>query len=152
VSENNGAQGRRLESISLQCVSGPVGKKFFQWLSAPSRRVLSHFGSDGMTSPKRRSQSLSGRTSKEGAREELAILVLVEPRALDVEQPQSGDEARERQCINRELCDRPVRAGVRLVIEDMDGAVPDLEKVEMTGDDARGAGVAGCNFDAELPL
>ena len=35
-------------------------------------------------------------SSKEGSREELAILLFIEPGAFDVEQPEAGDEARAR--------------------------------------------------------
>ena len=72
------------------------------------------------------------------AGKELAVLLLVEPRALDIEKAKAG-QARERQRIERELRDRLVRSGVRLVIEDVDGAVADLEEVDVAGEDARGA-------------
>jgi hypothetical protein len=91
-------------------------------------------------------------TGKKRSGKEFGVLVFVEPRALDVEQPQSWDEARERQCVDRELRDRFVRAGVRLVVEDVDSAVPDLEEVEVAGNDARGAGTVRRNFDAQLPF
>ena len=68
-------------------------------------------------------------SGKKRSGKELAVLVFVEPRALGVEQPQSRDEARERQCVDRELCDRFIRAGVRLVVEDVNSAVPDLQEV-----------------------
>ena len=48
-------------------------------------------------------------------------------------------QARERERIERELRDRLIRSGVRLVVENMDGAVAHLEEVDVAGEDARGA-------------
>jgi len=72
------------------------------------------------------------------ARKELAVLLLVEPRALDIKEPQSH-KARERERIERELRDRLVGARVRLVIKNMNGTIADLEEVDVAGEDARGA-------------
>ena len=74
------------------------------------------------------------------ARKEFAILVLVEPGALDVEQTQAGKPG-ERQGIDGELRERAVGAGVGLVVEDMHRAVADLQKVGMAGD-GRSAGAS----------
>ena len=74
--------------------------------------------------------------SEQRAREELAILLLVEPGALDVEESEAG-EARERERVERELRDRLVGAGVRLVVENVHRAVADLEKIDVAGEDAR---------------
>ena len=81
---------------------------------------------------------MSRRVRKQRAGKELAVLLLVEPRALDIEEPQSR-QARERQRIERELRDRLVGPRVRLVIKNMDGAVAHLEEVDVAGEDARGA-------------
>ena len=53
---------------------------------------------------------------KERAREEFTILVLIEPGALDVEEPEARDKARERQRIDPKRGDRLVRTRVGLVI------------------------------------
>ena len=54
---------------------------------------------------------------EERAGKELAVLLLVEPGALDVEEPEAGDAARERERVDRELRDWLVGASVRLVVE-----------------------------------
>lgn len=68
------------------------------------------------------------------AREELAILVLVEPRAFKIEE---RDAAQMRKCqrVYRKLRKRLSSGRVGLVIENVDGAVPDLEEVNVAGDD-----------------
>ncbi len=71
------------------------------------------------------------------AGEELAVLLFIEPGALDIEEPQFR-QARKRQRVEGELRDRLIRPGVRLVVEDMDGAIAHLEEVDMAGEDARG--------------
>ena len=75
---------------------------------------------------------------EKGSGEELAVLVFVEPRALDVEQPQAGHEARERQCIDRELRNRLVCCCIRLVVEDVHRTVSDLQEVDVAGDGYQG--------------
>ena len=68
---------------------------------------------------------LSLLASEHGAREELTILVFVEPSALDVEQAKSGKPG-ERKCVDGELRERSVRASVGLVVEDMHSAISNL--------------------------
>lgn len=65
-------------------------------------------------------------TTEERSREELRVLQFVEPRALDVEQPKAGHEPSQRERVDRELSDRPVRAGVGFVVQNMHRAVADL--------------------------
>ena len=48
--------------------------------------------------------------------EEFAVGILIEPRALDVEELEAGHEAREGQGVDRELRDRLVGAGVRFAV------------------------------------
>ena len=67
------------------------------------------------------------------AREEFAVLLLVEPRAFDVEQTKPGEPG-ECQGIDGELRERAVGAGVWFVVEDMHRAIADLQKVDMAGD------------------
>ena len=43
---------------------------------------------------------------------------------------------RESECVDRQLRERLVRGGVGLVVEKMYGAIPDLEEVNVAGDDA----------------
>ena len=71
--------------------------------------------------------------SEHRAREKFAVLVLVEPGAFDVEKAKPGEPG---QCegIDGELGERPVGAGVGLVVENMHRAVPHLQKVDMAGD------------------
>jgi hypothetical protein len=84
---------------------------------------------------------------KKLAGEKLAIFVLVEPRAFDVEKPDAG-EAGKRKGVDRELCYRLVRPRIGLVVEDVDGAVSDLQKIDVAGD--RAFGVCGEKSDAVL--
>ena len=69
--------------------------------------------------------------SEEYEREELAILFLVEPRALDVEKPEAGNAAGERERVDGELSDRLVGAGVRLVVEHVHGTIAHLKEIDM---------------------
>ena len=71
------------------------------------------------------------------ARKELVVFFLVEPGAFEVEELQAGHADGERERVDRELRDRLVGARIGLVIEDVDGVVPDLQKVDMAGDGAR---------------
>jgi hypothetical protein len=73
---------------------------------------------------------------EDGPREELAVVGLVEPRALKVEERDAG-HVREGKRVDRELRERLVGARVRLVVEDVDRAVPDLQEIDVAGDDAR---------------
>jgi hypothetical protein len=56
---------------------------------------------------------------EEDAREELAVLLLIEPRTLDVEEPEARNTAREGERVDGELGDRFVGPGIRLVVEDL---------------------------------
>ena len=67
----------------------------------------------------------------------LTVLILVKPRALDVEKLEAGYADRKRQRIDRELRNRLVRARIRFVIEDVDGVISNLQKVEVARDRAR---------------
>src|SRR6202049_5169491 len=79
---------------------------------------------------------------KKDAWKKFAVLVLVEPGTFDVEELDAG-EAGERKRIDCELGDRLVRPRIGLVVQNVDGAVPDLEKIDVTGNRAWGAGL-GC--------
>jgi hypothetical protein len=46
--------------------------------------------------------------SEQRAREEFALLMLIGPRALDVEKFEAGDKFCERERVDRELRDRPI--------------------------------------------
>ena len=61
--------------------------------------------------------------------------MLIEPRAFKIEQRNAG-QVRERERVDRQLRERLVRGGVGLVVEKMHGAVPDLEEVDVAGNDA----------------
>ena len=74
------------------------------------------------------------------AREELTILVLIEPSAFESEQRNAG-EVPERERVDRELCERLVGGGVGFVIEDVNGAIPDLKEVDVASDHALIAGI-----------
>src|SRR5438046_2356364 len=80
-------------------------------------------------------------------REVLAILILIEPGALDVEELEAGDAARQRKGVDRELGDRLVRGRIRFVIQDVHCAVAHLQKVDVTGDDARATPRAALALD-----
>jgi hypothetical protein len=82
---------------------------------------------------------------EELAGENFAIFVLVEPGALDVKEPDAG-EAGDRQRIDRELSNRLVGTCIRFVVQDVHGAVSDLEKIDVAGDHARHRGL-GRKFD-----
>jgi hypothetical protein len=77
---------------------------------------------------------------EERARKELAVLVLIKPRALNVEELEARYAARERERVDRELGNRRIRVCVRLVVEDVDGAVSHLKKVDMARDNSGGSG------------
>ena len=70
--------------------------------------------------------------SEHRSREEFAILVFVEPGALDIKETQPGEPG-ERESIDGELRERSVCAGVGLVVEDMHGPVANLQEVDMAG-------------------
>ena len=89
---------------------------------------------------------------KQRARKKFAVLLLVEPRALDVEQLEARHEPRERERVDRELRDRLVGARIRLVIEDVHGAVAHLQKVDVAGDRSLGRTHPRRELDAVLLL
>ena len=105
---------------------------------------------DKLNSPRSRVAGSSRLIREQRAGKELAVLLLVEPSAFDVKQPEAG-EPRERERIDRELRDRLVGAGVRLVIEDVHGAVADLQEIDVAGEDA-GLVAFGQESDAVLRL
>src|SRR5438552_3050400 len=70
--------------------------------------------------------------------EELAILLLVEPGAFDVEELEAGDQAREGERVDCQLGNRLVRASIRLVVQDVYGAVAHLQEIDVSGDRALG--------------
>jgi hypothetical protein len=74
------------------------------------------------------------------------------PSALDVEEFEAGDALSERQRVNRELRDRPIGPGVRLVIENVYGAVANLKKVNVAGDGGVGRRIGGAQQHAVLPF
>jgi len=76
--------------------------------------------------------------------------MLIEPRTFDVKQL-SAREMGERERINSELGDRLIRPGIGLVIKNVQGAVPDLEKIEVPGDGAARACLR-CKLDRVLSL
>src|SRR5919204_4296039 len=63
---------------------------------------------------------------------ELEVVALIEPGADKVIEPEAG-APRERQGIDHELGDGLVPDRVRLVVEDVDAAVPDLHKIDVAG-------------------
>ena len=99
-----------------------------------SRGLCCSKGTGGVSNRLRRS------ARQQRAREKLAVFLLVEPRTLDVEELEAGDEARQRERIDRELGDRSIGASVRLIVEDVHGAIAHLEKVDVSGE------AAGCAF------
>ena len=60
--------------------------------------------------------------------------MLIEPRALEIEQRNAG-QLRERERVDRQLREWPVGRGIGLVVEKMHSAIPHLEEVDMAGDD-----------------
>ena len=79
---------------------------------------------------------------------ELKVVAVVEPGAGEVEETQAGASG-EGQGIDHELGDRPLMVGARLVVQDVDAAVADLQDVDMAGD--RASGVER-NVKAEIML
>ena len=65
------------------------------------------------------------------AREKFVITTFVEPRACDVEQLEARHQAREREGVDGELGNRFVGTGVGLIVEDMNGAVAHLQKIDV---------------------
>ena len=60
---------------------------------------------------------------------ELIIIVLIEPGADEIVEPKAGT-ARQRQGIDHELRDGSLGLGIRFIVDDMDGAVSDLKKID----------------------
>ena len=73
------------------------------------------------------------------ARKKFAILVLVEPRALEIEQRDAG-QVRKRERVDRELRERLVGRRIGLVVEYVDRSVSNLDEIDVAGDDAFLAG------------
>jgi hypothetical protein len=97
--------------------------------------------------------SLCCATSGEhGAREELAILLFVKPRALDVEEFETGNEPCESEGVNRELGERTIRSSPGLIIEDVHRAVAHLEEINVAGDRTRRRRIVGNELDAMVSL
>ena len=74
-------------------------------------------------------------SGEDRARKKFAVLMLVEPRAFEVEQRNAG-KVRERERVDRELGERLVGRRVGLVVEKMHRAIPDLDKVDVAGNSA----------------
>ena len=69
---------------------------------------------------------------KDRAWKEFAVLMLVKPRAFKVEQRNAG-EMRKRQRVDRELRERLVGGRIGLVVEYVNGAVADLNEIDVAG-------------------
>ena len=67
------------------------------------------------------------------AREKFAVLLLVEPGAFDIEHLDAG-KAGKCECVDGKLSDRLVGPSIGLVVEDVHGAVSDLQKINVPGD------------------
>ena len=85
---------------------------------------------------------------EEGARKKLVVFFLVEPGAFDIEELQARHADGECERIDCKLRDRFIRARIGFVIEDVNGIVSDLQKVEVTGDAARSCSIARCKLNA----
>jgi hypothetical protein len=84
--------------------------------------------------------------SEECPGKEFTILGFVEPGAFDVEKLEAWIPAGQRQSIDRELGDRLVGGRIRPVVQDVDGTVSDLQKVDVACDHSR------CIADASAEL
>jgi len=94
-------------------------------------------------------QCLTSRTAnEERPGKEFTVLQLVEPGALDVEELNAWNAASQSESVDRELGDRLVGRGIGLVVEDVHGAVSDLQEVDVAGDNARGIADAPHELDA----
>src|SRR5207253_1720883 len=82
----------------------------------------------------------------------LAILVFVEPGALDVEELETGDASRQPKRVDRELGNRRIGASVGFVVQDVDTPVPDLQEIDVARDRSLGAAVVRRQLDAMLAL
>ena len=71
--------------------------------------------------------------------------------ALDIEKREAGHAARESERVDCELCYRLVGARIRLVVENVHGAVSHLQEIDVAGDDPQAAGL-GRELDAMLAL
>jgi hypothetical protein len=78
-----------------------------------------------------------GSRQERSAGEELAVAVLVEPGAFDIEQFETWCAAGKGKRVNGELSDRLIRSGRRLVVENVKRAVSNLQKIDMAGQVAR---------------
>ena len=79
-------------------------------------------------------------------REELKVVLVVEPRAFEIIETQSGT-ARKGKCVECELLNRFFTARIWLVIKDMDRPVSHLEYVNVARE--RGVVIKG-NVESEL--
>ena len=79
--------------------------------------------------------SLSGWQQR--PRRELVVAGLVEPCTSDIRESEAGHEAGQRESVNPKLRDGLVRAGVGLVVEDMDRAVARLQEIDVARDESR---------------
>jgi hypothetical protein len=77
------------------------------------------------------------RAREQEAGEEFVVAGEPEPRAFDVKEPETGNEARQRECVDHELGNGFVGARIGLVVKDVDRAVADLQEVDVPGDVAR---------------
>jgi hypothetical protein len=84
------------------------------------------------------------------AREELAMLMLIEPRALEIERRNAG-ELRERECVDRRLRERLVGDRAGLIVEDVDRAIAHLHEIDVAGDSALPTGYLGDGARALSP-
>jgi hypothetical protein len=91
--------------------------------------------------------SRGGRRASAG---EFAVLRFVKPGALDVEELEAWNAPGQCECIDRELGDRLVGRGIRLVVEDVHSAVSDLQEVDVAGDDPWCIADAWAELDAML--
>src|SRR5208283_1892912 len=73
---------------------------------------------------------------EDGGREKFAVLALVKPRALEIEERDAG-QVREGERVERQLGERFAGGRLGFVVEDVDRAVANLQEVDMAGDRAR---------------
>ena len=76
-------------------------------------------------------------TAQQAPRRELVVAGLVEPCASEIRESEARREAREGERVNRKLRYGFVGAGVGLVVEDMDRAVPHLQEIDVSRDESR---------------
>ena len=133
---SSGARGREFES--------PRSDQFNQELSTRAGTPGDVFGSV------LRARNLTSSIEEEGTREHFAVLVLVEPRALDVEEFQASRAARQGKGVDRELRDRAIRARIRLVVQHVHATVAHLQEIDVARDRPLGRADARRELDAVL--